>query len=162
MACFGLLSALLSGVSLASATHDPCTKVAAQAFVDPAEAMACLQSFPFNETLRQNVLSVVSRVFDFYTFEDFYLNSPPPFQESTTDIRAQIQRINSTLYAVRTFLLPQRPFYLWSGKTDYDFNRALFDFTTQLNDGHTRTFSYHHVESLALLFCHQAGSQAAT
>jgi hypothetical protein len=23
-------------------------------------------------------------------------------------------------------------------KTDYDFNRDLFDFTTQLNDGHTR------------------------
>lgn len=112
MACFGLLSALLSGVSLASATHDPCTKVAAQAFVDPAEAMTCLQSFPFNETLRQNVLSVVSRVFDFYTFEDFYLNSPPPFQESTTDIRAQIQRINSTLYAVRTFPTPSEAILL--------------------------------------------------
>jgi hypothetical protein len=106
LACFGLLSALLIRASLAVATHDPCTNVAAQTFVDPAEALACLQSFPFNETLRQNVLSVVSRVFDFYTFEDFYLNSPPPFQESTTNIRAQIQRINSTQYAVSAFPTP--------------------------------------------------------
>ena len=100
LACFGFLSALLIRASLAIATHDPCTNIAAQTFVDPADALACVRSFPFNETLRQNVLTVVSRVFDFYTFEDFYLNSPPPFQESTTNIRAQIQRINSTQYAV--------------------------------------------------------------
>lgn len=100
LACFGLLSVLLIRASLAVATHDPCANIAAQAFVDPADALACVRSFPFNETLRQNVLTVVSRVFDFYTFEDFYLNSPPPFQESTTNIRAQIQRINSSKYAV--------------------------------------------------------------
>jgi len=102
-----LLVLLLSGkVSFAAAPpphrHDPCAKVAGRHFVDPGDAIACQKSFPFNETLRQNVLSVVSRVFDFYTFEDFYLHSPPPFQESTTDIRAEIRRINSTRYAVST------------------------------------------------------------
>jgi hypothetical protein len=102
--CFALLSALLTKPSLAAPTSDdPCVKVAGNAFVDPADALACVKSFPFNETLRQNVLSVVSGVFDFYTFEDFYLNSPPPFQESTTDIRAQIQRVNSTQYEVSAF-----------------------------------------------------------
>jgi hypothetical protein len=80
--------------------HDPCVKIAGRHFVDPGDAIACQKSFPFNETLRQNVLSVISRVFDFYTFEDFYLHSPPPFQGSTTDIRAEIRRINSTRYAV--------------------------------------------------------------
>ncbi|KAI9438205.1 hypothetical protein H4582DRAFT_2148664 [Lactarius indigo] len=105
----------------AAAASDPCAKVAGLQFADPADAIACQKSFPFNETLRQNVLSVVSRVFDFYTFEDFYLNSPPPFQDSTTDIRADIARINATYY-----------------ETDYDFNRDLWDFTVQLNDGHTR------------------------
>ncbi|KAH8986936.1 hypothetical protein EDB86DRAFT_2206928 [Lactarius hatsudake] len=123
----GLLPVLLSrgllATAVATAASDPCAKVAGLQFADPADAIACQKSFPFNETLRQNVLTVVSRVFDFYTFEDFYLNSPPPFQESTTNIRADIARINSTHYA-----------------TDYDFNRDLWDFTTQLNDGHTRWF----------------------
>jgi hypothetical protein len=31
--------------------------------------LVCVKSFPFNETLRQNVLTSVARVFDFYTFE---------------------------------------------------------------------------------------------
>ncbi|KAH9054676.1 hypothetical protein EDB87DRAFT_1428312 [Lactarius vividus] len=118
-----LLSSILGQglLAIATATSDPCVKVAGLQFADPADAIACQKSFPFNETLRQNVLSVVSRVFDFYTFEDFYLNSPPPFQESTTNIRTDIARINATYYA-----------------TDYDFNQDLWDFTTQLNDGHTR------------------------
>jgi hypothetical protein len=29
--------------------------------------------------------------------------------------------------------------YVQSPKTDYDFNIDLWDFTNQLNDGHTRT-----------------------
>ncbi|KAH9053619.1 hypothetical protein EDB87DRAFT_1569228 [Lactarius vividus] len=118
-----ILSSILGQglLAAAAAASDPCVKVAGLQFADPADAIACQKSFPFNETLRHNVLSVVSRVFDFYTFEDFYLNSPPPFQESTTNIRADIARINATHYA-----------------TDYDFNRDLWDFTTQLNDGHTR------------------------
>ncbi len=99
-ACFALLSGLTRQSLAAPTSDDPCAKIADQTFVDPADALACLKSFPFNEIFRQNILSVVSRVFDFYTFEDFYLNSPPPFQESTTDIRAQIQRIHSTSYAV--------------------------------------------------------------
>ena len=105
--CFvrsALLPVLFSRGVLATATaaSDPCIKVAGLQIADPADAIACQKSFPFNETLRQNVLSVVSRVFDFYTFEDYYLNSPPPFQESTTNIRADIARINSMHYAVST------------------------------------------------------------
>jgi len=104
---YGLFSSLLSGTFLRVAavanTDDPCSTIAGRAFVDPALVIDCHKSFPFNETLRQNILSVVSRVFDFYTFEDFYLNSPPPFQESTTDIRAEIARINKTQYEVSTF-----------------------------------------------------------
>ena len=86
-------------------TADPCAKIAGLTYVPPADALACMKSFPFNETLRQNVLTAVSRVFDFYTFEDYYLDSPPPFQESTINIRAQLARMNSTKYEVRAFLL---------------------------------------------------------
>lgn len=151
--CSGLLvtAPLLTRTLLAAATPDPCIKISGLEFVDPGDALACLKSFPFNETLRQNILSVVSRVFDFYTFEDFYLNSPPPFEESTTDIRAQIRRIESTQYAVSIFPTPSEAIIplicLLPSKTDYDFNRDLYDFTTQLNDGHTRTSIYCHVGS---------------
>ena len=88
----------------APAASDPCAKIAGQAFAAPADALACMKSFPFNETLRQNVLTAVSRVFDFYTFEDYYLNSPPPFQESTINIRAEIARMNTTHYAVSGYM----------------------------------------------------------
>jgi hypothetical protein len=103
-----LLPVSLSGGLLAVAAPaqsdlppDPCAKIAGLSFVDPADAIACQKSFPFKEALRQNVISVVSRVFDFYTFEDFYCNSPSPFQESTTNIRGDIERINCTRYEVR-------------------------------------------------------------
>ncbi|KAH8112345.1 hypothetical protein DFH11DRAFT_1511719 [Phellopilus nigrolimitatus] len=119
--CLALLLGLFSSVLAAPTADDPCAAIAGQTFVVPAKALACLKSFPFNETLRQNVLQTVSRVFDFYTFEDFYLNSPPPFQESTANIRAELARINVTEY-----------------ETDFDFNKDLYDFVTQLNDGHTR------------------------
>ena len=82
--------------------QDPCAAVAGKSFVPPAQALACLKSFPFDEALRQNVLTVVSRVFDFYTSEFYYLDSPAPFQDSTVDIRAEIARINATQYAVGT------------------------------------------------------------
>ncbi|KAJ7756929.1 hypothetical protein B0H16DRAFT_1537435 [Mycena metata] len=119
------LSALAAFSSLSWARAvDPCAVVAGQLFVLPADALACWKSFPFNETLRQNVLTNnIARVFDFFTFEDYYLDSPPPFQESTANIRAGLARINTTKY-----------------KTDYDFNIDLYNFITQLNDGHTRWF----------------------
>ncbi|KAH9854597.1 hypothetical protein C2E23DRAFT_817149 [Lenzites betulinus] len=121
------LVTILSGVFAtlaAPSIHDaadPCSKIGTKKFVPPQDALACMKSFPFNETLRQNVLTVVSRVFDFYTFEDYYLKSPPPFQDSTVNIRAELARINKTHY-----------------ETDYDFNKDLYDFTQHLNDGHTR------------------------
>ncbi|KAF8884228.1 hypothetical protein CPB84DRAFT_1686015 [Gymnopilus junonius] len=120
-----LLAPLLSVAAPSSpaAASDPCAKIGGLEFVPPAEALACYKAFPFNETLRQNVLTNMARVFDFYTFEDFYLNSPPPFQESTKNIRATLAQLNTTRFA-----------------TDYDFNKAVYDFTTQLNDGHTRYF----------------------
>ena len=95
----------LSSVVRAAPAVDPCAKIAGQTFAVPSDALACLKSFPFNETLRQNVMHNVARVFDFYTFEDYALNSPPPFQESTVNIRAEIARINSSHYAVRVFRL---------------------------------------------------------
>ncbi|KAI0053221.1 hypothetical protein FA95DRAFT_941421 [Auriscalpium vulgare] len=119
VASLAVLSGSLTSFA-ATFASDPCAKIGGQAFVQPADVIACQKSFPLNETIRQNVIATVSGVFDFYTFEDYYLNSPPPFQESTTNIRADLAKLKSTPYA-----------------TDYDFNLALYRFTTQLNDGHT-------------------------
>jgi hypothetical protein len=55
---FGALLLLAARAAIAS---DPCTKIAGKTFVAPADAIACQKSFPFNETLRQNVMAVVSR-----------------------------------------------------------------------------------------------------
>lgn len=96
----------LLGFAIPAAT-DPCAKIAGKTFIPPADALACEKSFPFNETLRQNVLTNIARVFDFFTFEDYYLNSPPPFQESTVNIRTILARINSTRYSVFIDLLVQ-------------------------------------------------------
>ena len=78
---------------------DPCTAIAGETFSKPADALGCLRSFSFNETLRQNVLSTVSRVLDFCTFEDYYPKSSFPFPNKV-DIRAELARINSTSYVV--------------------------------------------------------------
>ena len=93
---------LVTAASTGAFSTDPCVKIAGSQYVDPADAIACQKSFAFNETLKQNLLSVVSGVFDSFTFEDYYLSSPPPFEESTTNIRAEIARINATKYAVST------------------------------------------------------------
>ncbi|KAF5350678.1 hypothetical protein D9756_008734 [Leucocoprinus leucothites] len=122
-AFFALCGALLPLLAVGAPPADPCVKVAGKTFAAPTDVLACQKSFPFNETLRQNVLTNMERVFDFFTFEDYYLKSPPPFQESTVNIRETLAKINNTHF-----------------KTDYDFNIAIYDFTTQLNDGHTRWF----------------------
>ncbi|KAG6827294.1 hypothetical protein H0H92_012459 [Tricholoma furcatifolium] len=121
-----IASSFLSRQAIAAPSAvDPCINVAGKAFVPPADALACYKAFAFNESLRQNVLTNAARVLDFYTFEDYYLNSLPPFEESTIDIREKIAQLNGTSYP-----------------TDYDFNKDLYDFTTQLNDGHTRWYPY--------------------
>jgi len=107
--CPGLLPVLLTRVLLTAAVPtqrdpDPCANIAGLSFVDPADAMACQMSFPFDEDIKNNVMAVVSGVFDFYTFEDFYLNVPAPFDDSTVNIRDEIARIKGTQYEVRTLL----------------------------------------------------------
>jgi hypothetical protein len=84
---------------VAPVRSDPCAAIAGAQFVTPAHTLACLKSFPFNETLRQTVLDTVSRVFDFYTFEDYYPNPSAPFP-NTVDVRAELARIRYSSYAV--------------------------------------------------------------
>jgi len=59
LAYVGVMVAALAAV--ACAQSDPCVPLAGKTFVRATDALACQQSFPFNETLRSNVLSVVSK-----------------------------------------------------------------------------------------------------
>jgi len=90
---------LWTGVVATPIRPDACAAIAGETFLKPADALACLRSFSFNETLRQNVLSTISRVLDFFTFEDYYPKSSVPFPNNI-NIRAELARINSTLYVV--------------------------------------------------------------
>jgi len=138
---FGLLPVLLSK---AQDTSDHCSKVAGKDFVDPLDAEACLASFPFNDTLKDNVLSIVSGSLDFYTWEAQYLDLPPPFHEASWDIRAKIEWINQTRYDVSTSPAPGDILLIdgVSAKTDYQFNRDLYDAVNRLYDGHTCAFFF--------------------
>ncbi|KAH9834923.1 uncharacterized protein C8Q71DRAFT_132075 [Rhodofomes roseus] len=128
LALLAAASALLKDATASlyeARAEDPCAKIAGQSYVAPADARACLSYFPFNETLRQNVLDVVSKVFDFYTFEDYYLAPIAEFGQPAVNIRDELARINSTGYA-----------------SDYAFNKDLFDVVNGLNDGHTGWYTY--------------------
>ncbi|KAG9126864.1 hypothetical protein FRC07_001649 [Ceratobasidium sp. 392] len=99
---------------------DPCAVIAGQAFSKPSEARACLKSFPFNPTLAKNVLEVVTRVTPFFTFEDWQKHTPAPFTEASSNLDEEFARIKATKY-----------------KTDYDFNRDVYNVINHLDDGHT-------------------------
>lgn len=96
----GLITAGPLLTALAAPKGDPCTKIAGQTFVPPHDALACLKSFPFNKTLQDNVMDVVSGVFDFFAFEDWYFDPPAPFQDSRIAIPRRLAWIRHTHYAV--------------------------------------------------------------
>ena len=98
-----LLSAVLQASTLVNAAaipSDPCAAIAGKAYVVPSQALACLKSFPYNETIKANVMTNAERVTDFFSFEPFYKNSPPPFEESTIQIRDEFSRIRNKKYDV--------------------------------------------------------------
>ncbi|KAF8607363.1 hypothetical protein BDV93DRAFT_553079, partial [Ceratobasidium sp. AG-I] len=99
---------------------DACSKVAGQSFVAPADARACLSSFPYNATLAKNVMDVVEGAINFLTFEEWQKLTPFPFTEASVNLDFEFARIRKTNY-----------------KTDYEFNRDLFDVINRLDDGHT-------------------------
>jgi len=101
-------------------TYDACSVIAGQDLSEPSDVVACLKSFPFNETVRQNSLEVVRKILPFYTYETEAYDAPAPFQESTVKLPEELARIESATY-----------------ETDYDFNVDLYLTISRLNDGHT-------------------------
>ncbi|KAG8716773.1 hypothetical protein FRC08_008828 [Ceratobasidium sp. 394] len=121
IALAGALAAQLwTGSSAAYIGADPCAKIAGQPFVAPADARACLSSFPYNATLAKNVMDVVEGAISFFTFEEWQKLTPFPFTEASVNLDFEFARIRKTKY-----------------KTDYEFNRDLYNVINRLKDGHT-------------------------
>jgi len=98
-----LLAAVLQAPSLvnpAAIGSDPRAAIAGKDFIVPSQALACLKSFPYNKTIKTNVMANTERVTDFFSFEPFYKNSPPPFQEPSVQIRDEFSRIRNAKYDV--------------------------------------------------------------
>ncbi|CAE6440645.1 unnamed protein product [Rhizoctonia solani] len=106
----GLGTAAAVAGELAETTADPCVAIAGQQFVAPSAAMACLKSFPYNATLANNVLDVVTKVTPFFTFEAWQKKTPAPFTESSSNLEVEFARIRATTYT-----------------TDYDFSRDIYN-----------------------------------
>ncbi|QRV98976.1 peptidase family S41 protein [Ceratobasidium sp. AG-Ba] len=114
------LAGFAAAHGMAERAADPCAAIAGKAYVAPAAALACLKSFPYNVTLANNVMEVVTKVTPFFTFEDWQKDTPAPFTEATSNLAVEFARIKRTKY-----------------KTDYDFNRDVYNVINRLDDGHT-------------------------
>ncbi|KAG9078703.1 hypothetical protein FS749_009242 [Ceratobasidium sp. UAMH 11750] len=99
IALAGALAAQLwTGSSAAYIGADPCAKIAGQPFVAPADARACLSSFPYNATLAKNVMDVVEGAISFFTFEEWQKLTPFPFTEASVNLDFEFARIRKTKY----------------------------------------------------------------
>ncbi|KAG8754098.1 hypothetical protein FRC12_011314 [Ceratobasidium sp. 428] len=114
------LARLVAASGIPERVADPCGAIAGQAYSTPSAALACLKSFPYNITLANNVMEVVTKATPFFTFEDWQKHTPAPFNEATSNLDVEFARIKATKY-----------------KTDYDFNRDLYNVINHLDDGHT-------------------------
>ncbi|CAE6439798.1 unnamed protein product [Rhizoctonia solani] len=122
-----LSSAVLSsGSPLESRQSDPCTKIVNQPWSKPSEVSSCLSSFPFNATLRDNVVDVLSKTFSqFHTSTNFHLHMPDPFTDDTVDLLGEFQRIKKTTY-----------------KSDLDLHRDISTTVKRLGDSHAGYVNY--------------------
>ncbi|KAF8518425.1 hypothetical protein BU17DRAFT_48809 [Hysterangium stoloniferum] len=117
-ATISLSSGIVDG---AAAAKDPCKAIANQTWVAPADVRACFQSFPLNNTLKNNVLDVVNLTFNFQTSINYQIQAPAPFaQDVHVDIAAELARIRAQHYA-----------------SEFDFHLDLSRTVKRLQDGHT-------------------------
>ncbi|KAG9098778.1 hypothetical protein FRC07_010594, partial [Ceratobasidium sp. 392] len=119
-------AALAAGTSRFDARQsDPCAAIAPKGWYKPSQVLSCLQSFPYNETLRNNVVDVVSKTFNFHTSVSFHLNMPDPFTDDTVDLQGELRRIRATKY-----------------DSDFNLHQDVSKTVKRLNDGHAGYINY--------------------
>ncbi|QRW23962.1 3-methyl-2-oxobutanoate hydroxymethyltransferase [Rhizoctonia solani] len=97
----GLYSALATGSPLHPTRSDPCAAISNSTWVKPSELHSCFSYFPFNTTLRDNIVDVLSKTFDqFHTSTRFHLDMPEPYKDITIDILGELQRIKQSIYSL--------------------------------------------------------------
>ncbi|CAE6532398.1 unnamed protein product [Rhizoctonia solani] len=118
-------AALAAGSPLQPRQSDPCAAIAAKGWYKPSQVLSCIQSFPYNETLRNNIVDVVSKTFNFHTSVSFHLNMPDPFTDDTVDLQGEIRRIGGTKY-----------------DSDFNLHQDVSKTVKELNDGHAGYINY--------------------
>ncbi|KAG8726524.1 hypothetical protein FRC12_023313, partial [Ceratobasidium sp. 428] len=120
---FALASLVAAGEAPKSGS-DPCAAIAGKSYSKPSEARRCLKSFPYNATLANNVLEVVTKGKEFFTFEVEQKKTPAPFTEASSNLAVEFARIRDNAKHNKY-------------KTDYGFNRDVYNVINRLDDGHT-------------------------
>lgn len=119
-----LATTLVSNVTCLPHTaraEDPCGPIVnnAGSWVLWDNAMSCIKGFPFNTTIRDEVLDYIEKTLQFYVFLDEAKNFDKKYS-SHVDLIAGLEEIRQTNYA-----------------NDYSFNVAIETLFDSLNDGHT-------------------------
>ncbi|CAE6430353.1 unnamed protein product [Rhizoctonia solani] len=120
------LSTLVSGSPLHVTQADPCATISNTTWLKPSEIHSCLSYFPFNATLRDNIVDVLSKTFDqFHTSTKFHLNMLEPFKDVTIDILGELQRIKQSTYS-----------------SDFELHQDVSRTIKRLGDGHAGYANY--------------------
>ncbi|EIW70658.1 hypothetical protein TREMEDRAFT_61166 [Tremella mesenterica DSM 1558] len=120
-----MLAALFMVASAAAAplqpvSSSPCALLDSNAaYWTPSQVKACFESVPFDESIRQNVLNVVTSLYTMAIFQFNQLGDEDPVLNQGIDIMGEFARINTTTYS-----------------SDFDFQFDLATSIYALNDGH--------------------------
>ncbi|CUA71803.1 Glucan 1,4-alpha-maltotetraohydrolase [Rhizoctonia solani] len=120
------LSASVSGSPLHVTRADPCAAIHNTTWLKPSQVHSCLSYFPFNATLRDNVVDVLSAMLDqFHASTKFHLDMPEPFKDTTVDILGELQRIKKSTYS-----------------SDFELHQDVSRTVNRLADGHAGYTNY--------------------
>lgn len=137
MAGFALLRSLVTALALARYSladqdsvlverqSDPCAAIANQTYVVPSKLTACLNSFAFNATLRDNIVDVVSKTLNFHASTNYQIWAPPPFFDVHVDVQSELKRIKRTSYS-----------------SDFELHKDVSAQVKRLFDGHCTYINY--------------------
>lgn len=122
------LASLVSHVSSVPLLLDPCSLASGNYSTFP-NAMACLSSFPLNETIKQATIQTLKKALDFYVFKDLAV--------SFKDTNHELSPITSNIDLIAELdVIAQK-----QHSNDKAFHDDVFDLFLELNDAHTRYYS---------------------
>lgn len=102
------------------ANADPCAAIGGKIWVAPRDVRACFTSFKVNNTIRANIVEVITKTLAFHTSTNYQLRAPEPFtQDVHEDLLGDLARISRQAYP-----------------SDYDLHIDLSRTLKRLNDGH--------------------------